>query len=735
MFKNIDELKNNIVNYLKGIIKNENNKNAIELINKNGYLCAEAKGAIKVYTDKEKTKNGSALLAYCEISGADGRENNRHAKQFIKDNTIQDLLSIAFKEIEKDKIKLKEAESNKYLLVNLQDKINNYFKSLTIKIENISVRFEDSNYEYYLRFNDSIGDEHFNIYFKLQDNNYIYNDTYKEEKHIFKNVNDILNHFINEIAPSIEKKTSFLKMYSIVENNFKSNIDKKILFKNRESFYTATIDNQYITLYEVNRKKEKPIYNYLYLKQFIDLFIKDNIDRFIIIDDNTDLSIKNIRKLISNNNCVMIHEGNTISKEESKQEEKAQEEQARKEEIKKEEENNTKKKTKKDTKEIFYIKTVNGYEEVEGYKLENKYGFELFYREVALGNYAVTHTPTGVALTGLIASSKSGLIKKLSEIVANLGKDKIIDMFNQAIETQGLVPNYNDSEEETENGTNDDKMIIEDKEAPIVNVKNDTNDEYFYSAVNLQNVLNNIDKVKLFKNDSASEIHGHLGTQQGGYYRLTRYDDNLFYMTFTIKTYGNDNVNKYEKFGSFDDVFNGYIEFLSKYQLDYMKYLEDSKNNEVKTGTNDTENHIDDDKSNIDNISHTNDGKNDTIRINDGKNSIIDTNDSDLSIVDTNDGKIVSINDGDLTCINSFNQALNLAQYHLEKKAKSKIDYINLEDINIEMETLKTLQNNANDEQLRLLYNKDFIRLNDDDFSILKEKLIKDWLSSKEVLE
>lgn len=495
-------------------------------------------------------------------------------------------------------------------MVNLQDKINNYFESLTIKIENISVRFEDSNYEYYLRFNDSIGDEYFNIYFKLQDNNYIYNDTYKEEKHIFKNVNDILNHFINEIAPSIEKKTSFLKMYSIVENNFKSNIDKKILFKNRESFYTATIDNQYITLYEVNRKKEKPIYNYLYLKQFIDLFIKDNIDRFIIIDDNTDLSIKNIRKLISNNNCVMIHEDNTISKEESKQEEKVQEEQARKEEIKKEEENNTKEKTKEDKKEIFYIKTVNGYEEVEGYKLENKYDFELFYREVALGNYAVTHTPTGVALTGLIASSKSGLIKKLNDFVAKSGKDKIIGMFNQAIKTQGLVPNYNDSEEEIENGTNDDKMIIEDKEAPIVDVKNDTNDEYFYSATNLQNVLNNIDKIKLFENDSASEIHGHLGNQQGGYYRLTRYDDNLFYMTFTIKTYGTDNVNKYEKFGSFDDVFNGYIDFLSKHQLDYMKHLEDNQINEAKVDANDTENHIDDSKNNINNIYHTNDGKN-----------------------------------------------------------------------------------------------------------------------------
>ena len=319
MFKNIEELKNRIVDYLKDIIKNENNKNAIELINKNGYLAAEAQGEIKIYTDKEKTKGGSLHLVYCKMSGADGRENNRYAKQFIKDNTIQSLLSAAVEEVEKDKLKLKEAESNKHLLIDLQDKINNYFNSLSIDIENINVRFSDYNIEYYLNFSNSIGDKYFNIYFKLQGNQYLYKDTYKEEKHIFKNVEEILKHFINEISPAVKKKISFLKMYSIVENNFKNNIDKKILFKNKDSFYTATIDNQYITLYEVNRKKEKPKYNYLYLIQFIDLFIKDNIDKFIIIDNNTDLSIKNLRNLISsNNNCIMIHEEAATDREENK---------------------------------------------------------------------------------------------------------------------------------------------------------------------------------------------------------------------------------------------------------------------------------------------------------------------------------------------------------------------------------------------------------------------------------
>ena len=318
MFKNIEELKNRIVDYLKDIIKNENNKNAIELINKSGYLAAEAQGEIKIYTDKEKTKGGSLHLTHCKISGADGRENNRHAKQFIKDNTIQDLLSAAVEEVEKDNLKLNQAESNKHLLVDLQDKINNYFNSLSIEIENINVRFSDHNIEYYLNFSDSIGDKYFNIYFKLQDNNYIYDDKYKEEKHVFKNVEEILKHFINEISPAAQKKISFLKMYSIVENNFKNNIDKKILFENKNAFYTATIDNQYITLYEVNRKKEKPIYNYLYLNQFIDLFIKDNIDKFIIIDNNTDLSIKNLRNLISSNNCIMIHEEAATDREENK---------------------------------------------------------------------------------------------------------------------------------------------------------------------------------------------------------------------------------------------------------------------------------------------------------------------------------------------------------------------------------------------------------------------------------
>ena len=318
MFKNIEELKNRIVNYLKDIIKNENNKNAIELINKSGYLAAEAQGEIKVYTDKEKSKSGSLHLAYCKISGADGRENNRHAKQFIKDNTIQSLLVAAAEEVKKDNLKLNQAESTKYLLIDLQNKINNYFNSLSIEIENINVRFSDHNIEYYLNFNSPIGAEYFNIYFKLQGNQYLYNDTYKEEKHIFKNVEEILKHFINEISPAVQKKISFLKMYSIVENNFKNNIDKKILFKNKDSFYTATIDNQYITLYQVNRKKENPIYNYLYLNQFIDLFIKDNIDRFIIINNNTDLAIKNLRNLINSNNCIMIYEEAATDREENK---------------------------------------------------------------------------------------------------------------------------------------------------------------------------------------------------------------------------------------------------------------------------------------------------------------------------------------------------------------------------------------------------------------------------------
>lgn len=91
----------------------------------------------------------------------------------------------------------------------------------------------------------------------------------------------------------------------------------------------------------------------------------------------------------------------------------------------------------------FYIKT-NGcvYEEVEGIKLINEYGFDLFYRKIACGNYNITHAPTGIALGGTITCNESELINKLQEMVNKHGVDGVNDMFIKAIELHGTVPNY-----------------------------------------------------------------------------------------------------------------------------------------------------------------------------------------------------------------------------------------------------------------------------------------------------
>ena len=554
MFKNIEELKNRIVDYLKDIIKNENNKNAIELINKSGYLATEAHGQIKVYTDREKTKKGSLHLAYCEISGADGRENNRHAKQFIKDNTIQSLLSVAAEEVEKDKLKLKEAESNKHLLINLQDKINNYFNSLSIDIENINVRFSDYNIEYYLNFSESIGDKYFNIYFKLQGNQYLYNDTYKEEKHIFKNVEEILKHFINEISPAVQKKISFLKMYSIVENNFKNNIDKKILFKNKDSFYTATIDNQYITLYEVNRKKEKPIYNYLYLKQFIDLFIKDNIDKFIIIDNNTDLSIKNLRNLISsNNNCIMIHEEAATDREENKINDLSIDNKIV------ERANNLIESLEINPGE--QAQTYINYLKNKGIDSKDKNNKLVLAARVHLIKYGYFKTDA-IAKAAEIEGVKS--TKELEQKYFN----KLVDILKNGSEEVEPI------KEEFYNNNNNEVI-----EAPAA----EETDNYFYSDINLNNILKHIEEVKDFNNSKSVEYFGSYGTPQRGSFRIekNKYNDNNLYIKAMLETKENY-FEKLEIFEEYNKAIDLYIEFLAAYQFDYIKYLDEQKKKEVE---------------------------------------------------------------------------------------------------------------------------------------------------------
>ena len=306
-YNNLNEFKKHTIDYLKSIVANKHNEQLIEVIKESGYLAAEKGGEIRIYLDKEKKYNNSIHLAYVEIIDSDGATNNRYAKEFIKNNSIQDLLNEVYIEIEKDNLKLQNQEQQKPILINLGSNINDYLNNQSIEIKNLEIRYSDYNKEYYLDFSTNIGNNYFMIDFKIENNKIVYNDKYKEIKQIFDTIEDAANYFINEVSESIENTIKELNTFSIIENNFKQNIDKKILFSNNDNFYTAVIDNQYITLYKVDRKKEKHVYEYIYLKQFIDRFIKDNIDKFYIIDDNTDLSVKNLRSIVKGNNYINIY--------------------------------------------------------------------------------------------------------------------------------------------------------------------------------------------------------------------------------------------------------------------------------------------------------------------------------------------------------------------------------------------------------------------------------------------
>lgn len=306
-YNNLNEFKKHTIDYLKSIVANKHNEQLIEVIKESGYLAAEKGGEIRIYLDKEKKYNNSIHLAYVEIIDSDGATNNRYAKEFIKNNSIQDLLNEVYIEIEKDNLKLQNQEQQKPILINLGSNINDYLNNQSIEIKNLEIRYSDYNKEYYLDFSTNIGNNYFMIDFKIENNKIVYNDKYKEIKQIFDTIEDAANYFINEVSESIENTIKELNTFSIIENNFKQNIDKKILFSNNDNFYTAVIDNQYITLYRIDRKKEKPVYNYIYLKNFIELFIKDNIDKFYIIDDNTDLSVKNLRSIVKGNNYINIY--------------------------------------------------------------------------------------------------------------------------------------------------------------------------------------------------------------------------------------------------------------------------------------------------------------------------------------------------------------------------------------------------------------------------------------------
>ena len=306
-YNNLNEFKKHTIDYLKSIVLNKHNEQLTQVIKESGYLAAEKGGEIRIYLDKEKKYNNSIHLAYVEIIDSDGATNNRYAKEFIKNNSIQDLLNEVYIEIEKDNLKLQNQEKQKPILINLGSNINDYLNNQSIEIKNLEIRYSDYNKEYYLDFSTNIGNNYFMIDFKIENNKIVYNDKYKEIKQIFDTIEDAANYFINEVSESIENTIKELNTFSIIENNFKQNIDKKILFSNNDNFYTAVIDNQYITLYKVDRKKEKHVYEYIYLKQFIDRFIKDNIDKFYIIDDNTDLSVKNLRSIVKGNNYINIY--------------------------------------------------------------------------------------------------------------------------------------------------------------------------------------------------------------------------------------------------------------------------------------------------------------------------------------------------------------------------------------------------------------------------------------------
>lgn len=97
--------------------------------------------------------------------------------------------------------------------------------------------------------------------------------------------------------------------------------------------------------------------------------------------------------------------------------------------------------------EIFYIKTTDGYEEVKGFRVDNKYGLEIFCHKTILGNYRLSHTPTGIAINDTITCHKDELLNKIDDLVAKNGLDKVKKAFNNVIEKYGYVPNYceNDS--------------------------------------------------------------------------------------------------------------------------------------------------------------------------------------------------------------------------------------------------------------------------------------------------
>lgn len=103
----------------------------------------------------------------------------------------------------------------------------------------------------------------------------------------------------------------------------------------------------------------------------------------------------------------------------------------------------------------------------------------------------------------------------------------------------------------------------------------ETEDNYFYSDINLNNILKHIKEVKDFNNSKSIEYFGNYAAAQRGSFRIEK-NNNNFYIKAMIET----KENYFEKLEIFEEpekAIDLYIDFLSKYQLDYIKYLENQK--------------------------------------------------------------------------------------------------------------------------------------------------------------
>lgn len=109
-------------------------------------------------------------------------------------------------------------------------------------------------------------------------------------------------------------------------------------------------------------------------------------------------------------------------------------------------------------------------------------------------------------------------------------------------------------------------------------------DNYFYSDINLNNILKHVEEVKQFNNSKSIEYFGNYATPQRGSFRIEK-NNNNFYIKAMIETKENY-FEKLEIFETPEKAIKLYIDFLSKYQLDYIKYLESQKDQTEKENNN-----------------------------------------------------------------------------------------------------------------------------------------------------